>query len=164
MQKYGNNCMGISTAIVFQFTLHRYLWRVVLQFVLIHGQRETQRVINIIIAGNGLTLTLPALLLQNPMQTGRENGGWVGEWIEETWEDRRGWKIESESEEGVERAGGWRGVKSYVCRGAGEQEADEGKKKCLTVKEEKDDGEMAWSWDRRGGGHRKRILAWRMIG
>lgn len=114
MQRYGNSCMGISTAIVFQFTLHRYLWRVVLQFVLIHGQRETQRVINIIIAGNGLTLTLPALLLQNPMQTGREKGvGWENGW--KTWEDRRGWKIESESEEGVERAEGWRGVKSYVC-------------------------------------------------
>lgn len=47
--------------------------------MLIHGQRETQRVINIIIAGNGLTLTQPARLPQNlSVQTGREKGGLGG--------------------------------------------------------------------------------------
>lgn len=47
--------------------------------MLIHGQREAQLVINIIIAGNGLTLTQPALLPQNlSLQTGREKGSWVG--------------------------------------------------------------------------------------
>lgn len=48
--------------------------------MLIHGQREAQWVINIIIAGNGLTLTQPALLPQNlSLQTGRGNGGLGGE-------------------------------------------------------------------------------------
>lgn len=58
--------------------------------MLIHGQREAQLVINIIIAGNGLTLTQPALLPQNlSLQTGREKGGWVGVWMGEEKGDGR---------------------------------------------------------------------------
>lgn len=42
----------------------------------IHEQRDTQQVINIIIAGNGLTLKQPVLLPQNlSLQTGREKEG-----------------------------------------------------------------------------------------
>lgn len=96
--------------------------------MLIHGQRETQRVINIIIAGNGLTLTQPAVPPQNlSLQTGIGKGGgcdkgWmVGDtegWMSETrlkmkerlrnlWKTQVGSK-EGAKEEHLEHRGGVR--------------------------------------------------------
>lgn len=98
--------------------------------MLIHGQRETQWVINIIIAGNGLTLTQPALLPQNlSPHTDREKGGWVVVWMVEKEGER--WKDErmSENEGRIDRKRG---------RGSEDESigSTEGGQKCFNMEEE----------------------------